>query len=38
MMFLQSKHALYELGFKNPNTELIGHDGKKYFGYFELIK
>jgi hypothetical protein len=26
------------LGFKNPNKSLIGHNGEKYYNYYELLK
>lgn len=35
---IERENALYELGFKNPNKELIGHAGEKYLGYVELVK
>ena len=35
---IERENALYELGFKNPNKELIGHGGEKYLGYVELVK
>ena len=35
---IERENALYELGFKNPNKELIGNGGEKYLGYVELVK
>ena len=35
---IERENALYELGFKKTNKELIGHKGEKYFGYWEIYK
>jgi RimJ/RimL family protein N-acetyltransferase len=35
---IERENALYELGFKKPNKELIGNGGEKYLGYVELVK
>lgn len=35
---IERENALYELGFKNPNKELVGHKGEKYYGYWEIHK
>ena len=35
---IERENALYELGFKNQNKELIGHKGEKYYGYWEIHK
>ena len=35
---VERENALYELGFVNPNQELVGHDGERYRGYWELNK
>ena len=35
---IERENALYELGFKNPNKTLIGHNGEKYYNYYELLK
>ena len=35
---VERENALYELGFKNPNKHLIGHNGESYYNYYELFK
>ena len=35
---IERENALYELGFKKINKELIGHKGEKYYGYWEIHK